>query len=120
MVTRKYARNVWAKIICSIRSNEIYRFMAAGYHTVRELAEKQNNRARALENNYREFKIRVSAVRFCPKPPFLLTLSALKDALFAFGVSLVCQRYFTTLKMQNLLPKTTIKNCLKSHTFLGF
>jgi tetratricopeptide (TPR) repeat protein len=48
------------------RTNENYGFMVTGYHAVSELAEKQNNRAQALENSRREFEIRAKILEFAP------------------------------------------------------
>jgi serine/threonine protein kinase len=48
------------------RTNENYGFMVIGYHSVSELAEKQNNRAKALENSRREFEIRAKIMELAP------------------------------------------------------
>jgi hypothetical protein len=49
-----------------------------------------------------------------------LKKSASFDALFAFGVSLVCQKYFVTKKPLNILTKSTLKSVSKAIRFGDF
>ncbi len=56
------------------RSNEIYGFMLTGYHAVSELAEKQGNRAQALEESRREFAVRAKILELARDKTRLLEL----------------------------------------------
>jgi len=71
-----------------------------------------DERESTQKNVHLYLKIRVSAVRFCPKPPSILKKSASFDALFDFGGSLACQKFILSLIcyklwIQDQLPSTT-------------